>query len=275
MKKMISFILAAAMSAMVAVPAFAAAPEADTVRDGENAKTWTTSGKHDDFKDKMMTMIAYAPNENGEITVDSIQYIDQTTADASGAYSFDSYMLKVLPTAGDYTVKVGSEARDSAVDAGIIEQIKVTDVAISGEGSALGKAVISIEFYKAGESTSAYKTEVVGTSEFEVNVAPGTYDVVISSPGYLDYKITNVEVNDAMSLKPIKIKAGDVDGNGIVMVEDIGFVVSAFKKTSADAGYTLTRDFDANGAITVEDIGFVVANFKQVATTIDYADFNK
>ena len=65
MKKMISFILAAAMSAMVAVPAFAAAPEADTVRDGENVNTWTTSGQSDNFKDKMMTMIAYAPNGEG------------------------------------------------------------------------------------------------------------------------------------------------------------------------------------------------------------------
>ena len=45
MKKMISFILAAAMSAMVAVPASSAAPEANTVRDGENVNTWTTSGR--------------------------------------------------------------------------------------------------------------------------------------------------------------------------------------------------------------------------------------
>lgn len=270
---MISFILAAAMSAMVAVPAFAEAPDADTVQD-EGARTWTTSGKHDDFKNAMMTMIAYTPDGEGNITVNSIQYIDQTTADENGAYSFSSYIPKDLPTAGDYTVKVGSEGRPNATDAGTIKQIKVTDVAVKGEATALGKAVITVDFYKAGDSTSVYSTEIVENA-FSLDVVPGTYDIVFSSPGYLDYKITNVVVTEALSLKSVKINAGDVDGNGSVVAADIGFVVGAYLKKSTDPDFNPAMDFNADGAITAADVGFAVGNYKQVSTTIDFAEFNK
>ena len=275
MKKMISFILAAAMSAMVAVPAFAAAPEADTVRDGENAKTWTTSGKHDDFKDKMMTMIAYAPNENGEITVDSIQYIDQTTADASGAYSFDSYMPKVLPTAGDYTVKVGSEARDSAVDAGIIEQIAVSEVPITGTIKTQNNAATAtVSFCQPGTTESIVSAETI-EDVFTVNVAPGTYDVIVSRVGYLKYTITNVVISESFELGSFELEAGDVDGNGSVTGSDIGDVVLGIAKSTGQAGYKEAADFDANGTITASDLGAVVLTIAHTDKTVDFADINK
>lgn len=275
MKKMISFILAAAMSAMVAVPAFAAAPEADTVRDGENVNTWTTSGQSDNFKDKMMTMIAYAPNGEGEITVDSIQYIDQTTADASGAYSFDSYIPKDLPTAGEYTVIVGSEVLDNAIDAGTIEKIEVTDVAVTGTITTQSKAAkATIDFCAAGTTTPVVSAETTDGA-FTANVTPGTYDVIISRPGYLKYIITNVVVTEGFSLKPVTIQAGNVDTDDNVTVSDVGAVVSAYSLSSSDEGYQVEFDFNVDGNITVSDVGAVVANYGQGITTIDFADFNK
>lgn len=275
MKKMISFILAAAMSAMVAVPAFAAAPEADTVRDGENVNTWTTSGQSDNFKDKMMTMIAYAPNGEGEITVDSIQYIDQTTADASGAYSFDSYIPKDLPTAGEYTVIVGSEVLDNAIDAGKIEQIKVTDVAVTGTITTQSNAAkATIDFCAAGTTTPVVSAETTDGA-FSANVAPGTYDVIISRPGYLKYTITGVVIEDALSLKGVKLLPGDIDANNLVNTDDLTPIISGFAQKTGDAGYNVILDLDANNIINTDDLIPTISSFGQRSTVIDFADFNK
>ena len=270
MKKIISFVLAAAMSAMVAVPAFAA--EAETVKD-EGANTWTTSGQSDDFKDKMMTMVAYAPGTDGTITVDSIQYIDQTTADNTGAYSFDSYIPKNLPTEGDYAVKVGSEARNSAIDAGKIEKIESVDVAVTGAATAIGSAQVEVDFYSAGGSTSIYNADVTDNT-YSVNVAPGTYDVVFSSLGYLDYKITNVEVTDAVELPAVTMLAGDIDNNNTINISDICPVVGAYLKTSGDPEFNTVYDFDADNSITVSDIGYVTTNYMKDSVEIDYSELN-
>lgn len=272
MKKIISFVLAAAMSAMVAVPAFAAAPEADTVKD-DGANTWTTSGQSDDFKDKMMAMVAYAPGTDGTITVDSIQYIDQTTADETGAYSFDSYIPKNLPTEGDYAVKVGSEALDSAIDAGKIEKIESVDVAVTGTAKTQGRQA-KVDFYNVGGSESVYSTDVTEGDTYSVNVAPGTYDVVFSSLGYLDYKITNVNVTAALELPAVTLLAGDIDHNGAINVTDIGQVVSAFGNTSEDPEYNAAYDFNADNGISPTDVGFAVANFKEASVEIDYSELN-
>lgn len=266
MKKIISFVLAAAMSAMVAVPAFAAAPEADTVKD-DGANTWTTSGQSDDFKDKMMTMVAYAPDTDGTITVDSIQYIDQTTADNTGAYSFDSYIPKNLPTEGDYAVKVGSEARDSAIDAGTIEQIESVDVPVTGTITTLGGDA-TISFCQTGTTEPVASVETDGGA-YTINVAPGTYDVIFSRNGYLKYTITNVVVTETMGLAGVSLVAGDVDNNDIINVDDLTAIISGFGNEDDD-----TLDLDANGIVNIDDLTSTISNFGIASTEIDYSELN-
>ncbi len=272
MKKLISFVLAAAMSAMVAVPAFAV--DAETKKD-DGANTWTTSGQNAAYAGKMMTMVAYAPGTDGAITVDSIQYIDQTTADQNGAYEFKSYIPKNLPTESAYPVKVGGETLDAAISAGEIEKIEITEVPITGTITTQSDAAnATISFCTPGT------TEVVVSADttkgaFEANVAPGTYDVVISRPGYLKYTITNVEVTETLALNTVAMKAGDVDKDNNVTVSDVSAVVAGYGLSSAEDGYKIDIDFDADNNITVSDVSAVVANYGVGATTVDFADFNK
>lgn len=273
MKKMISFVLAAVMSAMVAVPAFAA--DAETKKD-DGANTWTTSGQNASYADKMMTMIAYAPVE-GEITVDSIQYIDQTTADSTGAYSFSSYIPKELPTETSYSVKVGSEALDAAIDAGTIEKIEKVDVPVTGTIKTQStKANVTVGFYKSGatEATVSGETE---DGALSVDVAPGTYDVVISRPGYLKYTITGVEVTDGLQLGEVTLLAGDVNADATVNIMDVTDVVKAFKasSTGTDGRYRVEYDFDVDGTVNIIDVTDMVKNFKKTATTISFTELNK
>lgn len=275
MKKMMSFILAVAMSAAVAVPVFAENPT--TTKDGDS-NSWTTSGQNEAYAGKMMTMIAYAPAENGSITVDSIQYIDQTTADENGAYSFSNYIPKDLPTKGSYTVKVGSEALDEAISAGAIEKIEITDVAVAGTITTQSEnANATISFY-SGNSEAPVKTAETTKGAFNLSIAPGTYDVVISRPGYLKHTIKNVVVGDALTLADVKLLPGDVDSNGVVNITDIGAIVDAFgaEKTGDGTGkYNVAYDFDVSNVININDLGVTVNNFGREATTVDCAGLSE
>ena len=256
MKKMISFILAVAVSAAVAMPAFAA----DTTDNGDG--TWTTSGSDASYAGKMMTMVAY---EGGEITVDSIQYIDQTTADENGAFAFENYIPKNLPKT-DYTVLVGGETLDKALPAGTIKAPEIVDVAVTGKASAIGDTAIKVDFCAPG-TTEALVTADVVDGAYTANVAPGTYDVVVKAAGYLSHTTTGVPVDAALDLGSVTLAAGDVNGSGAVTIEDIGFVIGAFSDASL---YDITKDFNASGTITIEDVGFATANFKAEAKVVAY-----
>lgn len=247
---MISFILAVAVSAAVAMPAFAA----DTTDNGDG--TWTTSGSDASYAGKMMTMVAY---EGGEINVDSIQYIDQTTADEAGAFAFENYIPKNLPKTSDYKVLVGGETLDKAIDAGSIKAPAVVDVAVTGKAAAIGNAAITVKF---GNDISV---DVVDGA-YTANVAPGTYDVEFTAPGYLKHTLVGLVVEGALNLDDVKLKAGDVNASGEVTVEDIGFVVGAYGKPE---NYDITKDFNASNDVTVEDVGFAVANYKEKATVVN------
>lgn len=272
MKKMMSFILAVAMSAAVAVPVFAENPT--TTKDGDS-NSWTTSGQNEAYAGKMMTMIAYAPAENGSITVDSIQYIDQTTADENGAYSFSSYIPKDLPTNGDYTVKVGSEALDEAISAGKIEKIEITDVAVAGTITTQSEnANATISFY-SGNSEAPVKTAETTKGAFNLSIAPGTYDVVISREGYLKYTIKNVVVADELALDAVTLLPGDVDANDVVNTDDLTPIIGAFAQKSGDDSYAVKLDLDANGVINTDDLTPTISSFGQKAKTVDYADLSE
>lgn len=272
MKKIISFILAAAMSAVVAVPAFAV--DAQTVQDS-GANTWTTSGQNDEFKDAMMTMIAYAPGTDGAITVDSIQYIDQTVADDTGAYSFSSYIPKVIPTGETvYQVKVGGETLETAISAGTIDPIEITEVPVTGTITTQSNAAsATVSFCTPGTTDAVVSADTAGGA-FTANVEPGTYDVVISRDGYLKYTITGVEVSDTLSLPSVTLKPGDTDTNGLVNTDDLTPIIGAFGASSGNTGYAEKYDIDANDIVNTDDLTPVIGNFGETETTVAYEDLN-
>ncbi len=270
MKKMISFILAAALSAAVAMPAFAAEP---TTTKAADADTWTTAGENVDYAGDMMTMVAY---EGGTIDVDSIQYIDQTTADENGAYKFENYIPKTLPAAGVvYNVKVGGENLDKAIDAGTIGTASTepddptdTKVVVTGTASVIGKKTAKVAAIAAG--AEADSKEIVGTANYELNVVPGTYDIAFTAEGYLSYTITGVPVAAELPALPaVELYAGDVDGNGDVTADDLGMMALAYN--NADL-YQSAYDVDNDGAITADDIGYAALRYKEGATVVAYAD---
>lgn len=263
MKKTISIILAVVMTAMVAMPVFA---DVTTTKDASE-NMWTTAGTDAAYANKMMTIVAYSGDE---ITIDSIQYIDQTTADVNGAFAFEDYIPKNLPTSGNYKVKVGSEDLSTPVDAGIIEQIQISSGTVSGTVvTASDTATATVDFYTAGTST-LIDSATTEAGAFSKEVEAGTYDIVISRPGYLKYTLKNVTVEEAYAVGNITLLAGDIDSNNIVNTDDLTPIISAFGAQKAEAGdYNVAYDIDANNTINTDDLTPVISNFTETATVID------
>lgn len=255
MKKMISFILAAALTAVVAMPAFAA----DTTDNGDG--TWTTSGSDASYANKMMTMVAY--EGDGEITVDSIQYIDQTVANESGAFAFENYIPKDLPTTSDYTVLVGGETLDAPIAGGKIAKIETPEVVVTGKVTTLADAVVAkVEFFAAGTEDVVASADVTA-GQYSMNVAPGTYDVVITSAGYLKYTVSGVVVEGAKTMDDCTLTAGDINADSVINVSDLGSILPIFAAKADDttSGYVIAADFNRDSVINVTDLSVILTNF--------------
>ena len=140
-----------------------------------------------------------------------------------------------------------------------------------------GSNDFTVTLYKAGSDTvvgtplTVSGNGTVGSTEQEFtipNVAPGTYDLVVTKDAHLTYTVKGVVVGDtdldltAMTEKPfstITLLCGDIDGNGFINSTDLGIILKGqnYGKSTATAG-DKAADLDGNGFINSTDLGIVL-----------------
>ena len=140
-----------------------------------------------------------------------------------------------------------------------------------------GSNDFTVTLYKSGSDTvvgtplTVSGNGTVGSTEQEFtipNVAPGTYDLVVTKDAHLTYTVKGVVVGDtdldltAMTEKPfstITLLCGDIDGNGFINSTDLGIILKGqnYGKSTATAG-DKAADLDGNGFINSTDLGIVL-----------------
>lgn len=87
--------------------------------------TYTTSGVDSTLANQQVTIIVH---KGDEASFENVEYIDQTSADANGAYSFSNYTPKEAATAstGSFEVLIGAQSLASPLYAGTIYPGNVT-----------------------------------------------------------------------------------------------------------------------------------------------------
>ena len=140
-----------------------------------------------------------------------------------------------------------------------------------------GSNNFTVTLYKSGSDTvvgtplTVSGNGTVGSTEQEFtipNVAPGTYDLVVTKDAHLTYTVKGVVVGDtdldltAMTEKPfstITLLCGDIDGNGFINSTDLGIILKGqnYGKSTATAG-DKAADLDGNGFINSTDLGIVL-----------------
>jgi hypothetical protein len=94
-------------------------------------------------------------------------------------------------------------------------------------------------------SSMAYTAAAAGSHTVTVTVSDGnggdashTWNVTVNSSG-----------------------PGDLNGDGIVNIDDLTLVISHFGQSSGDPGWDARADADGNGIVNIEDVGEVTGNY--------------
>lgn len=93
---------------------------------------------------------------------------------------------------------------------------------------------------------------------FEIAIVPGVYTCTAHKARFLTARRTGilVEPGQRVELPPVKLAAGDVNGDGAVEVGDASLVAANFGIAKAT-----TADVNRDGAVNVFDLVLVSSNF--------------
>lgn len=108
------------------------------------------------------------------------------------------------------------------------------------------------------------------TWSFSFNgVVPGTYDLVVSKDGHLDYTVTGVVVDGEdidlnehtnAAISTISMLCGDIDNDGWINSTDLGIILQGqnYGKQTTTSGTNAVADLDGDGWINSTDLGIVL-----------------
>ncbi len=104
-----------------------------------------------------------------------------------------------------------------------------------------------------------------GEGNFEITgVTPGTYTFRADAVGYLPAVCTGAPVVAPLTeLAPVKLLAGDVDGNGVIDITDAVAIGTAFGNAASNPAADLNDD----GAVNVLDLILLAVNFGAETST--------
>lgn len=105
------------------------------------------------------------------------------------------------------------------------------------------------------------KTNDDGT--YEIYVIPGTYDILIDKPGYLDhiYFARVISENQTLDLGLKEILAGDTNKDGVIEITDYTKIVAVFGMSSTDLEYSESNNFNDDEYIEISDYTALVGNY--------------
>ncbi len=227
------------------------------------------------------------------ITAGTIKYIDQVAA-ANGKVVFD---LKPM-TGTDKAIVLLGGAFDGGTSPRTVGTIgfALTGVAVSGNVTSNNpKVATTIELYAAGTTTNpTYTTTIAAVSSGNgqqsqsfsfSNVVAGTYDLLVTKPKHVPYKITGVVVGDtALDLtqnantliSTIALPYGDITSDKKVNISDLGVIIKSTNFGKAPANATNPEgELTGDDRINISDLGVVIksANFgkQQSNCTVVYS----
>lgn len=135
--------------------------------------------------------------------------------------------------------------------------------------SSCGNRNAEVLFYQPNTGTliASYPTTISTDGTFSVvNVAVGTFDVIVDVDGYLAAGIEDVEigVGNMNSLVVGSLVNGDLNGDNAVNLFDFSMTNASYGSISGDASYNPLADVNCNGTVNLFDISLINTAYGQV-----------
>jgi len=230
-----------------------------------NGETVTVQGIHGAVTVKTSQQKAYEFFEQYEQHADHLPWVDPSVAPTCTATglkegSHCASCLKILiaqqeiPALGHaYTGD-----RDGTCDRCGEKRTVYSDLRGSVKSSRDG-AVVALS------GTAAYETAVLdGTFDFDT-VEQGNYDLTVKQAGCLTYTVKGITVGEGDVLLPeIELVAGDVNGDDMINIMDIGAFRENFGMAEEEITNVLT-DVNNDGMVNIIDMGIFRRNFGKTA----------
>ena len=126
------------------------------------------------------------------------------------------------------------------------------------------------------EVIESVQTNADGT--YEIVLEPGKYDIVFTEPGYLSYRVTDIDITDGLgaTLDTIDLIAGDVVETGEIEIDDLVAIGDNYG-TITDENKPEKEKYDLNGDGIVNslDRSILKKNYGKKAEIVKWVDPDK
>lgn len=125
------------------------------------------------------------------------------------------------------------------------------------EGLPTGKFGSVTVLAKDGLGKTVVSSTYSGGTYCFSDIPTGTYTVWFSAPKYLTKK-----VREAVNLANVELVVGDVNGDNIIDLADLGYLSTVYGITkNVSAGFNANCDFNDDGIIDLSDLGWLASNY--------------
>ena len=197
------------------------------------------------------------------INDEGVMYIDQAAA-VDGAVTFEDFIPKDLPGDGQtWTALLGGEFSGETSPKEIGTLTFGYGLPVNGTVTLQGRtnytgATVTL----TGESSFTAATGADGAYSFS-SVAPGTYTMTITMPGYLSHTINDLAVSGAVTVPDKSLLGGDVNkvGDGYINADDLSVILEYFTQEAPYPG----ADVNGDSYINAEELSLILNNFTKIA----------
>ncbi|KNY30337.1 dockerin type I domain-containing protein [Pseudobacteroides cellulosolvens] len=144
------------------------------------------------------------------------------------------------------------------------------DFSYTGNSKQLLASGFKVEVPEAGKSAVTDQNGYFIIKDLPKNTSG--YSIKISKEGYLSKDIKNVIINSNTQLSfensPIKLMAGDFNGDNAINMSDVIILAKSFNSISNDSKYAAGIDLNRDGSINMSDVLILAMNFNK--TSLNY-----
>ncbi|HWA51615.1 MAG TPA: dockerin type I domain-containing protein [Patescibacteria group bacterium] len=99
---------------------------------------------------------------------------------------------------------------------------------------------------------------------------PGTYDIYVKVPGYLQKKFAGITLAPSIDLTGASLLAGDFNGDNKITIADLAQMLSQYTALTVPAsGNNAIYDINNDGNITIVDVATALSNYTQLVVQGD------
>ncbi len=191
-----------------------------------------------------------------------------TSSDPSVAtvvYSGASYTINAVGVGTASITATTTDGSDLTATCAVTVQPAATTITGSAAlGSFSGSLTGQIQVYV--DETQQATTDANGNYTI-YGVSPGSHLIEIKSPGYLEAEGTII-VASSTSVPAVTLLAGDVNGDGVINIDDYTDLVQAYGATSGSSNWNAAADFNRDGVINIDDYTDLVVDYGKSASQI-------